>query len=184
MVGRYEERSYWAGGGAVGQTAQQRLKDLSTPVSSGNRFISTHDAVCQAIFNPNGTGEFITTAEYMEGDALIIRPLGGTEHEILAQWCSETWTRYHVRFPDQTTGMRSDVSAADGIGISPVPASDHIKVTASAPGRLRVVNLLGADVAVVDIGDSRSTSIDVSSWPIGTYVVMGDSQSAIFSVVH
>jgi hypothetical protein len=184
MVGRYEERSYWAGGGGTGPTAQSRLRDLSTAVSNGNRFISTHDAVCQSIFNPNGGGEVITTAEYMEGDALIIRPLGGTDHEVLAQWCSETWTRYHVRFPDETTNVQSESPVAGRIIARPIPARDVVHLTSPRPVRLVVVDLFGTTVASADVDSTLTTSIDVSSWPAGTYFVVGGLQSLSFSVLH
>ena len=184
MVGRYEERSYWAGGGGTGPSAQSRLRDLSTAVTSGNRFISTHDAVCQSIFNPNGGGEIITTAEYMEGDALIIRPLGGTDHEVLAQWCSETWTRYHVRFPDEVSSVTEQGASQQRITVTPVPASDQLSVTTMMPGRVRVINMLGAQVATFDIDESRSGRVDVSSWPVGTYVMINDLSATPFVVAR
>lgn len=184
MVGRYEERSYWAGGGGTGPSAQSRLRDLSTAVTSGNRFISTHDAVCQSIFNPNGGGEIITTAEYMEGDALIIRPLGGTDHEVLAQWCSETWTRYHVRFPDEVSSVTEQGASQQRITVTPVPASDQLSVTTMMPGRVRVINMLGAQVATFDIDESRSARVDVSSWPVGTYVMINDLSATPFVVAR
>jgi hypothetical protein len=184
MLGRYEKKDHWASGGASGASAQARTRDLCSPVSSGNRFISTHDAVCQSIFNPNGGGEIITTAEYMEGDALIIRPLGGAENEVLAQWCSETWTRYHVRFPDEITDVQPELSAEGKVTVRPVPARDVVRLTSPRPARLVVVNLLGAIVASADVDSTLSTSIDVSSWPPGTYFVIGGSLTASFSVLH
>ena len=183
MVGRYEVRSYWAGGGGGGQTGQSRIRDLSTPVPSGNRFISTHDAVCQAIYNGYGTGELITTAEFMEGDALIVRPLGGTENEILAHWCSENWTRYHVRFPEITVDVHND-AVVDALTVYPVPASDIVRLTTTQSGTVRIVDLVGSVVAEMHVDASAPIAIDVSAWMPGAYIVQSGNQSARFMVLR
>jgi hypothetical protein len=184
MVGRYEKKDHWAGGGASGQTEQRRLQDLSTPVTSGNRFISTHDAVCQAVYNGYGTGELITTAEYMEGDALIVRPLGGTENEILAHWCSENWTRYHVRFPDEETDVYEDPHRAADVTVAPVPASEIVRIGSSRAGQIRIVNVLGVTIATVDLTSSQLSTVDVSAWPSGRYFVIGATTTVSFAVLH
>jgi hypothetical protein len=184
MVGRYEKKDHWAGGGASGQTEQRRLQDLSTPVTSGNRFISTHDAVCQAVYNGYGTGELITTAEYMEGDALIVRPLGGTVNEILAHWCSENWTRYHVRFPDEETDVYEDPHRAADVTVAPVPASEIVRIGSSRAGQVRIVNVLGVTIATVDLTSSQLSAVDVSTWPSGRYFVIGATATVSFAVLH
>lgn len=184
MVGRYEKKDHWAGGGASGQAEQSRLKDLSTPVPIGNRFISTHDAVCQAVYNGYGTGELITTAEYMEGDALIVRPLGGTDNEILAHWCSENWTRYHVRFPDEETDVLEDRSVAAGVTVAPIPATDFVRVGSSRDGQVRIANVLGATLVTIDLTASQSSTVDVSAWPSGTYFAIGATATVPFAILH
>lgn len=183
MVGRYEKKDHWAGGGG-GSAGSARVNDLSRPVTGGNRFISTHDAVCQAVYNSYGTGELITTAEFMEGDALIVRPLGGTENEILAHWCSENWIRYHVRFPDETTGVNEEFGTTDQVTVAPIPASDAVRFTGVRSGQLRIANIFGATISTVDLDGSAPTTLDVSTWPTGTYFVTNGKATTSFTVVH
>lgn len=170
MVGRYTVKSHWAGGS--GSTIQQRWADLKAIPANGNRVISTHDAVCQSIFNPDGDGTIITTAEYMEGDCLILRPDGDTV-EVLAQWCSENWVRYHVRFPDEPTTVQEDRSAIAELLAYPNPTQSAFRIVAAVPSVVRVVDVYGNEYASVDLRNSATTQeINVSGWPSGTYYLL------------
>lgn len=169
MIGRYNVKSHWAGG--AGATIQQRWSDLKSVPTNGNRVISTHDAVCQSLFNPDGDGTVITTAEYMEGDCLILRPDGDTV-EVLAQWCSENWTRYHVRFPDGPTSVADYSTPASSLQVHPTPAQTSVRVSTPIPSALSVVDAYGRTMVVVDERTSAiNVEIDVSSWPGGVYFV-------------
>lgn len=186
MHGSYTVKSHWAGAGASGATEQARMADLRTPPTNGNRFISTHDAVCQYVFNRDGGGEIITTAEYMEGDCLIIRPLGDSL-QILAQWCSDTWERYHVRFPEGTTSVDGDMPSVQigAITATPQPATGQVRLTSTVGGTARVVDAIGRVYAelVFDAVD-RLVVIDVGAFPQGTYYLAGGAIRGSFVVIR
>jgi len=170
MIGRYTVNSHWAGG--AGATIQQRWADLKAIPTNGNRVISTHDAVCQSIFNPDGDGYVITTAEYMEGDCLILRPDGDTV-EVLAQWCSENWTRYHVRFPDAATSVADYASDESAVIVYPTPTQSSVRVSTSAPSAIRIVDMYGRTMFAADeSGSAANMEIDAASWTAGTYFVL------------
>ena len=166
-------KSHWAGG--AGSSIQQRWNDLKAIPTNGNRVISSHDAVCQAVFNPDGDGTVITTAEYMEGDCLILRPDGDTV-EVLAQWCSENWSRYHVRFPDGITSVSERSTAHDAIHAYPNPATSTLRIATSTPTLVRIVDLYGRCHASVDLrGAHLEADVPVDGWPTGTYILLGST---------
>ena len=172
MLGRHEKKDQWAGG--AGATIQQRWTDLKSVPTNGNRVISTHDAVCQSLFNPDGDGLVITTAEYMEGDCLILRPDGDTV-EVLAQWCSENWVRYHVRFPDEMTSVDLGATETTSIRVYPTPTSSTFHLGVAKPGRVRVVDMYGREYATLDVRDSAvGADVSVDGWPSGTYYLLSD----------
>ncbi len=171
MVGRYETKSHWASGGNASATAA-RLVDLETVPTNGNRIISTHDAVATLVFNPNGDGEIFTTAELMEGDALIVRPLGDTM-EVIGHWCSDTWERYKVRFPAISTSVSEFSQQQQVLSISPVPASDYIAISAGTATAVRVVDILGRVVGEANlVGSGVPATLNTASWNPGIYSVV------------
>ncbi|MBL0321331.1 MAG: hypothetical protein IPP80_02950 [Ignavibacteria bacterium] len=177
MVGRHEKKSHWASGGGDAVTAA-RLLDLETVPTNGNRVISTHDAVANLVFNPAGDGEIMTTAELMEGDALIVRPSGDTM-EVIAQWCSDTWERYHVRFPDDATSVDDDRQIRyENIVVSPTPANDIVRISADRACTVRVVDMTGRVVASVALlGNGQPLDLNVASWTSGLYSIIGENVS-------
>ena len=186
MHGSYTVKGHWGGGGASGATADARLADLETVPTVGNRFISTHDGVCQYVFNRDGGGEIITTAEYMEGDCLIIRPLGDTL-EILAQWCSDTWERYHVRFPEGETSVEDDATVVQvgNVTAVPQPAAEQVRLTSTVGGVARVVDAMGRMHAMLTFDRvDRQVTVDVASYPQGTYYLVGEGIRGSFVVIR
>ena len=186
MHGGYTIKSYWGGGGASGATEQSRLADLRTVPTNGNRFISTHDGVCQYVFNRDGGGEIITTAEYMEGDCLIIRPLGDSL-EILAQWCSDTWERYHVRFPEGETSVHEDVAASQigNVTAMPQPAVEQVRLTSTVGGSARIVDAMGRTTGSLTFDNvDRVATISVAAYPQGTYYLVGEGIRGSFVVIR
>ncbi|MCX6141467.1 MAG: hypothetical protein NTX15_11700 [Candidatus Kapabacteria bacterium] len=173
MVGRYEKKDYWASGGSA-TIAASRLKDLETIPTNGNRAISTHDAVANLVFNPDGGGQIMTTAELQEGDALIVRPLGDTM-EVIAQWCSDTWERYHVRFPEGATSVDDEVVPVHAcIKVSPTPASEHVRISAENACTVRVVDMIGREqISIALPGNGQPVELNVSSWAPGLYSIVG-----------
>lgn len=177
MVGRYEKKSHWASGGGDAVTTA-RLLDLESIPTNGNRVISTHDAVANLVFNPAGDGEIMTTAELMEGDALIVRPTGDTM-EVIAQWCSETWERYHVRFPEDATSVEEDRQVRyDNVVVSPMPASDMVRISADRTCMVRVVDMTGRVMASLTLpGNGQPLDVNVATWAPGLYSIIGNSVS-------
>lgn len=177
MWGRVDKQGRWAGGGRGGpggsnSTSDQRWKDLDSIPMNGNRVIVTHDGVCQQMYNPGGDGMIITTAEYMEGDALIIRPKGDT-NEVLAQWSAETWQRYPLRFPDgDVTSVQQEVPVVAGsLHVAPNPAATTINVNVPVPDTYILVDALGRVLAMHSIDADRT--IDVAALDAGSYVIKG-----------
>lgn len=186
MHGSYVIKSHWAGGGASGSTEQARMTDLESIPTNGNRFISTHDAVSQYIFNRDGGGEIITTAENMEGDCLIIRPLGDTL-EILAQWCSDTWERYHVRFPEGATSVEEDAPSMQvgNVSAMPQPAAEQVRLTSTVGGMARVVDAMGRVYSQVHFDNvDRTVTMSVAMFPQGTYYLVGVDIRGSFVVIR
>lgn len=176
MIGRYTVKSHWAGGG--GATIQQRWADLIAVPTNGNRVISTHDAVCQAIFNPDGDGTVITTAEYMEGDCLILRPDGDTV-EVLAQWCSENWVRYHVRFPDDPTSVIDQHDVDHAVQVFPNPTQGSFTVSVPFATTLRIVDIFGRLISEVVVSQSGGTTdIHANDWHVGQYFIQSAAGNA------
>lgn len=182
MVGRYEKKNHWASGGTASDSA--RWADLETIPTNGNRFMISHDAVANYLFNPAGDGSVLTTAEIMEGDCVIFRPTGDTI-EVLAQWCSDTWERYYVRFPETTSMPDGPCVGESPIGIhaTPLPATDHLSIMVEGGEAVRVVDVMGR--TIVELPASVTHTVDVSAWPSGLYhlvgVTSGRSTTAVIS---
>jgi phosphohistidine phosphatase SixA len=177
MWGRVDKQGRWAGGGRGGpggstSTSDQRWKDLDSIPLNGNRIVVTHDGVCQQMFNPGGDGMIITTAEYMEGDALILRPNGDTT-EVLAQWSAETWLRYPLRFPDgDVTTVQQEVPVVAGsLHVAPNPAATSINVNVPMPDTFIVIDALGRVLATHSIDADRT--LDVAALDAGSYMIKG-----------
>lgn len=186
MHGSYVVKGHWGGGGASGATEQARLADLRIAPTNGNRFISTHDGVCQYVFNRDGGGEIVTTAEYMEGDCLIIRPLGDSL-EILAQWCSDTWERYHVRFPEGATSVEEDAPSIKigNVSAVPQPAAEQVRLTSTVGGWARVVDAMGRVYAQLIFDNvDRTVTMNVAELPQGTYYLVGADIRGSFVVIR
>ncbi len=179
MCGRYEKVPYWGSGGGE-TTSAQRDSALKTPPPNGNRIISSHDAVANMVFNPHGDGQVLTSAELMECDNLFVLPVADT-FEVVGHWCSDTWMRYHVRFPDEPTSVQPEPELLV-VTCSPNPATTMIEVKTPSPHDVTIINMYGQVVwsGVVP----TSAAIVVSDWPQGMYAVQAAGRSALVVVLH
>lgn len=178
MVGRYEKKSYWAGGDSDAIT-EQRWTDLRTIPTTGNRVISTHDAVANAVFNRTLDGYQLTTAELMEGDCLMVLPDGDTA-AIVAQWCSDTWERYRVRFPEGAVSVAPAQRPTPAIVAYPNPAADHVTIQVATPQRVVIADMLGR--AVWSGWVQESTLVPLAGASPGMYVVRGYAQNMLLHI--
>jgi len=166
MVGFYTKAQHWASGGEA--NVPGRMNDLQSIPQGGIRVISTHDAVCQYTFNSDGSGEIVTTAEFMEGDCLVVHPKGD-DHEVVAQWCSALWERYNVRFPDATVSVQEEREMAGGFGVYPNPAEGHVVIDTHRPETVTILDLMGRPVWSGTVDGPRS--IEIGELAAGMYVV-------------
>lgn len=181
MVGRHEKASQWASGGSP-QAVTNRLNDLKTPPTSGNRIVSTHDAVAVFVFNRDGGGETLTTAELMEGDCLVVRPLGDTM-EVLSHWCSDTWERWWLKYNPVALSVQETPRSTERVAVYPNPASNTFTIDRGSAEYV-------VDVAVVDVMGRRMwqgtmgdvISVDLSGWTPGVYAVVAGSGRAMVVV--
>ncbi|HRK05862.1 MAG TPA: hypothetical protein PLW14_12285 [Chlorobiota bacterium] len=169
--GRYDIKSYWASGG--GPTSNDsRRQDLYSIPTNGNRFINTHDAVIVPILG-------VTTAETIEGDGYILRP-NGTDWEIIGHFAGETWERYHVRFPSDTT---SSTQSADSQSVSlianPNPADEWIRLGGPSSGTFTLVDMTGRTVR----SGAMSDRIYVADLLRGVYVIRHNESGAAAKIV-
>ncbi|MBI2794261.1 MAG: T9SS type A sorting domain-containing protein [Ignavibacteria bacterium] len=181
MTGRYNVVSYWGSGGGE-QTQRTRDSVLKTIPIGGTRIISSHEAVAIATLDADGDGRVLTSAELMEGDCLFIRPLTDT-FEVIGQWSSDTWERYHVRFPEISTSVTDGESfdeTVHGIVAHPQPASDVLHISAEVPETFQIVDVNGHVVLALPIG--TSFTINTSQWASGMYVVRSSNSRATFIV--
>jgi hypothetical protein len=108
----------------------------------------------------------------MEGDCLILRPDGDTV-EVLTQWCSENWVRYHVRFPDEISSVDLGRQNTSTIGVSPMPTNTMFHLTVSKPSQVRIVDVYGREYLTVDVPDTAiGADVQVDGWPTGTYYLL------------
>jgi len=107
---------------------------------------------------------------------MIVRPLGDTA-EVLAQWCSDTWERYHVRFPEGVTDVaeNNNTSVVHTISVAPVPSNESVTITTTTPSRLVIVNIIGEVVASFDV--VQSITLNTSSWPVGFYAIGSNNET-------
>lgn len=181
MVGRHEKAQHWGTGNSA-QAVAGRLRDLSTPPTNGCRNISTHDAVANLIFNADGGGSIMTTAELMEGDCLVVRPLGDTM-EVISHWCSDTWERWWIKYNPDALSVRNYERPAPQLHVSPMPATDVVTIESPAESGERAVQILDVVGRHVWIGAVAGTvRINVSTWAPGLYVVHAGNASATFVV--
>ncbi|NQW29613.1 MAG: T9SS type A sorting domain-containing protein [Ignavibacteria bacterium] len=143
MHGKYEVKSHWANSGGAANEAL-RAADISTMPTNGVRSIVTHDAVIVPLM----TDTNVTTAEVMEGDAIIIRPLGDN-FIVIGHFCSDTWERYHLRFSDIPAGVQENKSAFEMLKahVSPNPVNDNtfsINVASTVNGE-NEIRITGTD---------------------------------------
>ena len=159
MMGYYEKKSYWAGGGGD-EIMASRFADLQTPPVNGVRVIISHDNVANMIFNPSGGGEVMTTAELHEGDALMVRPMGDTM-EVVAHWTSDTWERYHVRFPDEVVSVDEEfVNEITDLRVWPTPASSSLNFYSEQPSDVKVVDVSGIIVLTARVHGTTTVSVE------------------------
>jgi len=91
----------------------------------------------------------------------------------LAQWCSENWTRYHVRFPDAATSVADYASDESAVIVYPTPTQSSVRVSTSAPSAIRIVDMYGRTMFAADeSGSTANMEIDAASWTAGTYFVL------------
>jgi len=180
MVGYYEKMQHWASGGG-GATDSLRNVDLSTIPFNGNRIIVSHDAVCQQVFNPDGDGSIATTAEFQESDCLFVKP-DGESYEVLAHWCSDTWRRYRVRFPDDLVSVEERGMEGGSPLVHPNPASDVVTLTVDHPQQVSIVSILGELIWSGTVTDVKT--IDLSAASSGTYVVYGSNGNSSMLILQ
>lgn len=181
MTGRYEIVSYWGSGGNEGRQ-KARDSSLSTTPVGGLRIVSSHDAVALLTFNADADGRDLTTAELMEGDCLFVRPLTDT-FEIIGHWSSDTWERYHVRFPDAITSVadyRDFGSKTNSIHVYPQPASDVMYISAEYPDTYQVLDNNGRVMIRLAVGINYT--VNTSHWAPGIYLLRGMNSRATFIV--
>ncbi|KXK35815.1 MAG: hypothetical protein UZ06_CHB003000284 [Chlorobi bacterium OLB6] len=132
------------------------------------------------VFNPHGDGQVLTSAELMECDNLFVLPVADT-FEVVGHWCSDTWMRYHVRFPDEPTSVQPEPELLV-VTCSPNPATTMIEVKTPSPHDVTIINMYGQVVwsGVVP----TSAAIVVSDWPQGMYAVQAAGRSALVVVLH
>lgn len=169
--GRYDIKSYWASGGSQ-SALESRRADLSTVPTNGNRFINTHDAVIVPILG-------VTTAETLEGDGYVLRP-DGTGWEIIGHFAAETWERYHVRFPsDTTSSTHGGDTPSISIIASPNPADEWIRLGGPSSGTVTLVDITGR---IVRTG-AMSDRLYVADLQRGVYVLRHNESGATTKIV-
>jgi hypothetical protein len=179
MVGRYEKKSYWAGGG---NDNTQRWNDLNTIPTNGCRVISTHDAVANALYNASGGGLILTTAELMEGDCMVVRPMGDT-NEVIGQFCSDTWDKLRIRYPSLVTGVdNDDARTPSDIRLAAFPNPADASITITGQGACTIRDLHGRLIWSGDI--LGSLSLPTSYWSSGQYVVTTGKKVVLVQVLH
>lgn len=94
-------------------TAAERVRLLSEPPRAGtNRVLVTHNVVLIAAFQGMRPGDV------SEGDAIVVRPLGGGKYEVLRRITADEWGRLAA----------SSESESDGVGAAHrVPASAFVR---------------------------------------------------------
>lgn len=148
--GNYRKSDIWRVGGTG--TDSPRAKDLSTiPAAGTSRAIVSHDAVILTVVA-------LTSGEINEGDGIIIRP-SGTDYEMISHFCSDTWERYRVRFPDGTVSVNEEHIATEGqtLSVYPNPTSDGITLAGPALDA-------ATHVDVVDMTGRTVLSLQPSAW--------------------
>ena len=124
----------------------------------------------------------MTTAELHEGDALMVQPLGDTM-EVLAQWTSDTWERYHVRFPDEIVSVDEEmVAQASTLRVWPTPATTTINVESTTPGRIAISSMTGSTVMTVMVDGLEIIPID--SLAPGVYALRHENGASAMFVVR
>ena len=179
MVGYYEKKSHWASGGGDAVDSL-RNEDLVTIPFNGIRLISSHDAVGQVVFNPDGDGSILTSAELQEADNVFVRP-DGESFEVISHWCSETWKRYRVRFPDASVSVDEDVRSENSLQVYPNPANDMVTITVGGTQMISIVDLLGN---IAWSGQVNSTiSVELGDLASGMYIVRSENgQSSMLAL--
>jgi broad specificity phosphatase PhoE len=160
--GTYRKDDMWRVGGTSSDSP--RMKDLAKiPAPGTMRGIYSHDAVILTTV-PLGT------AEINEGDGIVLRP-DGTDYEMISHFCSDTWERYRVRFPDATVDVAEETPVQQQrMVVFPNPANDGVTiggVVCDEATRIDVVDITGRVV----ISQRANPWVDVHALPPGIYVV-------------
>lgn len=167
MFGTYESRDHWASANTPAANLLRKADLGGYPAAGTVRAITTHDAVILPM-----TG--LTTAEVMECDAVIIRPLGDTLYEVVGQFCADTWERYHLLYPEDGTSVDEAAGiVSPAIGLHPNPVSDVLHVRAAGAVRYSVVDLTGRPLIGGSLQDG-ATDLDVARLAAGAYVLRVD----------
>lgn len=179
MCGRHEVVGYWGSSGGAGAAASRDSALKSAPVG-GNRVITSHDAVANAVFNASGDGTVLTSAELMEGDNLFVKPLGDT-FEVVAHFCADTWERYHVRFPEGSTSVNVFDQGTSSVACYPNPASTSLAIETQQSLQVRIVNVIGATLWTGTV--NGYATVDVRQWPQGSYYVVSSDSTRLVTVM-
>jgi len=160
--GTFRKDDMWRVGGTGSDSP--RFKDLAKiPAPGTMRGIYSHDAVILTTV-PLGT------AEINEGDGIVIRP-DGTDYEMISHFCSDTWERYRVRFPDGTVDVAEETpTQPQHLNVYPNPANNGVTiggVVIDDATRIDVVDITGRVVA----SQRANPWIDLHALVPGIYVV-------------
>ena len=105
----------------------------------------------------------------------------------LAQWCSDTWERYHVRFPEGETSVDEDATIVQigNVSALPQPASEQVRLTSTVGGVARVVDAMGRVYAQLLFDNvDRTLTMNVGTFPQGTYYLVGADIRGSFVVIR
>jgi hypothetical protein len=138
---------------------QARLADLGEITKPGfNSVIVAEAEVIEAV-----TG--ITGIEVQEGDALVIKPLGGTNFQTIAHLTTDTWEKLTNFFPPVATSVNNSNNTIKGFYLSdnyPNPFNPATNIKYSIPVTehvtLKIYDPMGKKVA--DLVDEIETPGD------------------------
>lgn len=177
IAGRHEKRQHWASGG---NASANRKRDLGTPTAAGtNRLIITHDAVILPLTS-------FTSAEIMEGDAVLVRPDGDTNYTVIGHFTSENFIRQWVRSRPIPTSVVQEYGKGASLTIVPNPVVESMEIHGVAVGDvLDVMNLQGVRVATA-IATAVPWTISTAGIPPGVYILRerASSKSSLLTITR
>ncbi|MFO7445150.1 MAG: T9SS type A sorting domain-containing protein, partial [Ignavibacteriaceae bacterium] len=172
IAGVYIKTPVWMG--IDSNYTQARREGLGTSPRPGtNTIIVTHMNSMEEVTT------FLRT-EYQEGDAIIIRPLGGTDFEEVAHITTDTWEKMINYLPESPTSINDkEITPSDFVLYDnyPNPFNPVTNIQFSIPAAqhvtLRIYNAIGQQVAML-VDEFKSAGIyrvqfDASGMSSGVY---------------